>query len=99
MFLSGEKDWGMFQLPGAMEKMKRRACSRMDDEDVVVIEGAGHWVQQEQPEMVVHHIRRFLHKVRVISSFYRVTDRRYLMPSFPDTLRSLAVLACPQRGV
>ncbi|KAF9817035.1 hypothetical protein IEO21_03709 [Rhodonia placenta] len=75
MFLSGEKDWGMFQLPGAMEKMKRRACSRMDDEDVVVIEGAGHWVQQEQPEMVVHHIRRFLHKVRVISSFYRVTDR------------------------
>lgn len=63
MFLSGRKDWGVFQAPGALERMKSQVCARMDDEDVVLVDGAGHWVQQEQPEELVKHIGRFLKKV------------------------------------
>ncbi|TFY56857.1 hypothetical protein EVJ58_g7390 [Rhodofomes roseus] len=63
MFLSGRKDWGVFQAPGALQRMKSDACARMEDEDVVLVEGAGHWVQQEQPEEVVRQIERFLKKV------------------------------------
>lgn len=62
MFLSGNKDWGVYQAPGAAEKMKREACSRMADENFVLVEGAGHWVQQEQPAKVVENILRFLKK-------------------------------------
>ncbi|KAI0947712.1 hypothetical protein AcW1_009407 [Taiwanofungus camphoratus] len=66
MFLSGEKDWGVFQNPGAFDKMKLEACTRMEEEDVVLIEGAGHWVQQEQPEQVVNNIKRFLEKYKTM---------------------------------
>ena len=62
MFLAGKMDWGAFQSPGALEKMQREVCVNMKDEDVVFVEDAGHWVQQEQPEDVVRHIRRFLEK-------------------------------------
>ncbi|PCH35406.1 alpha/beta-hydrolase [Wolfiporia cocos MD-104 SS10] len=62
MFLSGRQDWGVFQTPGALQKMSREVCSRMDEEDVVLVDKAGHWVQQEQPEEVVRHIGRFLGK-------------------------------------
>ncbi|KAJ7449151.1 Alpha/Beta hydrolase protein, partial [Mycena galericulata] len=46
MFLAGKQDWGPYQFPGAVELMKGGACSNM--EDFVLIDGAGHWVQQEQ---------------------------------------------------
>ncbi|OCH88414.1 alpha/beta-hydrolase [Obba rivulosa] len=64
MYLSGTKDWGVYQNPGALDKMQREACARMDKEDVVLVDGAGHWVQQEKPEVVVRQIKRFLSKVR-----------------------------------
>jgi pimeloyl-ACP methyl ester carboxylesterase len=35
----------------------------MEDEDFVLVKGAGHWVQQEKPEMVVENLLRFLNKV------------------------------------
>ncbi|OBZ70296.1 Bifunctional epoxide hydrolase 2 [Grifola frondosa] len=60
MYLSGRKDWGVYQSPGALDKMQLEACSRMSADDVVLIEGAGHWVQQEQPEQVIYHLKRFL---------------------------------------
>ncbi|KAI0754374.1 alpha/beta-hydrolase [Daedaleopsis nitida] len=63
MFLSGKKDWGVYQQPGALRKLQKELCAQMKDEDVVLVEGAGHWVQQEQPEEVVNHIRRFLKKL------------------------------------
>ena len=47
LFIAGSSDWGMHQVPGALAAM-RAACPRMGPP--VVIEGAGHWVQQEQPE-------------------------------------------------
>ena len=50
LFISGKSDWGVYQVPGALEQMQTRACTRMLGRHLV--EGAGHWVQQEQPEAV-----------------------------------------------
>ncbi len=57
-FIGGEKDWGVFQKPGAYEKMQSRACTKMYSCDLVA--NAGHWVQQEQPEKVVELLSRFI---------------------------------------
>ncbi|KAK7685898.1 hypothetical protein QCA50_010705 [Cerrena zonata] len=59
MFLAGKKDWGTYQFPGATTRM-REACPRMEDEDFVLLDGAGHWAQQERPEEVMVHLERFL---------------------------------------
>ncbi|KAG2154167.1 Alpha/Beta hydrolase protein [Suillus bovinus] len=64
-FISGARDWGVYQTPGAVQKMREVACG-MQDEDFVLIEGAGHWVQQEAPEMVVRELVRFLGKVKAL---------------------------------
>lgn len=50
MFVAGRSDWGPFQTPGALEIMRTRACTHLVA--VHFVEGAGHWVQQEQPEQV-----------------------------------------------
>lgn len=63
MFISGEYDWGVYQFPGAVQAMRTKAFVNMEDEDFVLVEGAGHWVQQEKPEVVVQNILRFLNKV------------------------------------
>jgi len=60
IFVSGIKDWGAFQTPGALQKMQSEAFSRMREGDVLLIEGAGHWVQQEQPDQLVDVIKKFL---------------------------------------
>jgi pimeloyl-ACP methyl ester carboxylesterase len=57
-FIAGEKDWGVYQQPGALEAMRDTACSRMQSVDLVP--GAGHWVQQERPEAVAELLLRFL---------------------------------------
>jgi pimeloyl-ACP methyl ester carboxylesterase len=56
-FIAGRSDWGIYQIPGAIERM-RVACPRMGEP--VLIPGAGHWVQQEQPEAVVAALLAFL---------------------------------------
>ncbi|MBW0007472.1 MAG: alpha/beta hydrolase, partial [Sphingomonas sp.] len=58
LFIAGESDWGTFQTPGAFERMQDRACTRMFG--VHRIPGAGHWVQQEQPERVTELLLQFL---------------------------------------
>ncbi|KAI9688930.1 MAG: hypothetical protein M1820_010199 [Bogoriella megaspora] len=58
-FISGEKDWGNYQQPGALEGMQRGE-SVTDFRGFRVVEGAGHWPQQEQPEKVVEEILKFL---------------------------------------
>ncbi|PFH49563.1 hypothetical protein AMATHDRAFT_76122 [Amanita thiersii Skay4041] len=63
MFIAGEKDWGTWQMPGAADTMKNVTCENMADEDFVIIPQAGHWVQQEKPDQVAQHLRRFLRKV------------------------------------
>jgi pimeloyl-ACP methyl ester carboxylesterase len=57
-FISGASDWGIHQRPGALEAMQRRACTQMIG--CHLIEGAGHWVQQEQPERVSELLLGFL---------------------------------------
>ena len=46
-FIGGKSDWGVYQSPGALERMKT-ACTNLKGQHLV--EEAGHWVQQEQPE-------------------------------------------------
>lgn len=63
MFIAGKSDWGVYQVPGALEKMQQSVCTRM----LVchLLEGAGHWVQQEQPKEVSRLLIEFLkHPVR-----------------------------------
>jgi len=57
-FIAGASDWGIYQVPGAIEAMQERACTRM--RGCHLIEGAGHWVQQERPEEVVRLLLEFL---------------------------------------
>jgi pimeloyl-ACP methyl ester carboxylesterase len=57
-FIAGRSDWGTHQKPGDFEKMQSEACTRM--EGVHLIEGAGHWVQQEQPGEVSRRLAGFL---------------------------------------
>ncbi len=58
MFIAGKSDWGAFQAPGSIERMQSTACTRM--QGVHLLEGAGHWVQQEQAEQVSKLILEFL---------------------------------------
>jgi pimeloyl-ACP methyl ester carboxylesterase len=62
LFLSGNRDWGVYQTPGAMERMQKQACTRMLICEL--IEGAGHWPQQEKPEETVALLLRFLKEQR-----------------------------------
>ena len=57
-FIAGRSDWGPWQAPGALESMQTSACTRMRGYHWV--EGAGHWVQQEQPAEVVRLLLGFL---------------------------------------
>jgi pimeloyl-ACP methyl ester carboxylesterase len=62
MFIAGRADWGTYQNPGAFERMQKTACTRMLGAHLV--DGAGHWVQQEQPEQVTKLVLDFLAKTR-----------------------------------
>ena len=64
LFLAGEKDWGIYQKPGAFEAMQNKACSQM--KACHLIPGAGHWVQQEQPGRVVELISSFVAETHAI---------------------------------
>ena len=58
MFVAGKSDWGIYQTPGAIERMQQSACTRM--RGCHLLDGAGHWVQQEQPERVSELLIDFL---------------------------------------
>ncbi|KAJ7100023.1 alpha/beta-hydrolase [Mycena belliarum] len=60
MFMAGKQDWGTYQFPGAADAMRSRACRKM--EDFVLVDGAGHWVQQEKSEEVVKQLLMFFSK-------------------------------------
>ncbi len=62
MFIAGGSDWGIYQSPGAVDRMQEQACSDM--KGVHLIPGAGHWVQQEQPEATVKLVLAFLERNR-----------------------------------
>ena len=58
LFIAGASDWGIYQTPGAIERMQGTGCSDM--RGVHLIEGAGHWVQQEKPDEVNALLLAFL---------------------------------------
>ena len=58
MFIGGKSDWGVYQNPGALERLQKELCTRMTGTHLV--DGAGHWVQQEQPESVSRLLVQFL---------------------------------------
>ncbi len=60
LFLAGRSDWGVYQKPGDFENMQQRAC--LDLRGCQLIDGAGHWVQQEQPQRVLTYLLPFLNR-------------------------------------
>ena len=61
-FIAGKSDWGIYQRPGDIEKMQSVVCTNMLSCDL--IEGAGHWVQQEQPAEVSKLLINFLRQAQ-----------------------------------
>ena len=61
LFIAGASDWGSYQSPGALERMQNEACTDM--RAVHMVDGAGHWVQQEQPEETSRLLIEFLRSV------------------------------------
>ena len=57
-FISGKSDWGVFQRAGSYEAMQKTACTKFVGTHL--IDGAGHWVQQEQPERVTRLLLDFV---------------------------------------
>lgn len=58
MYIAGKSDWGVYQKPGDFERMQNEFCTDM--RGCHLVDGAGHWVQQEQPEEVTRLLKRFL---------------------------------------
>ena len=65
LFIGGKSDWGVYQAPGELERMQKTACTRMLGTHLV--DGAGHWVQQEQPEEVNKLLIAFLRQTEANS--------------------------------
>ena len=61
LYIAGASDWGSYQSPGALERMQNEACTDM--RGVHMVDGAGHWVQQEQPEETTRLLIEFLRGV------------------------------------
>jgi pimeloyl-ACP methyl ester carboxylesterase len=48
LFIGATRDWGTYAAPGALDLMRTKATTRMAG--IEMIDGAGHWIQQEQPD-------------------------------------------------
>jgi pimeloyl-ACP methyl ester carboxylesterase len=57
-FFGGKGDWAVYMTPGAVDVMRSRACTRM--QEYALLDGAGHWLQQEQPDPVCSALVSFL---------------------------------------
>ena len=60
IFISGEKDWGTYQTPGGLENLEGPLTTQY--QGTYLIENAGHWVQQEQPDSTVKILVEFIIK-------------------------------------
>jgi pimeloyl-ACP methyl ester carboxylesterase len=52
------QDWGTYQRPGVYGAMQTSACTRMLG--CHLVDGAGHWVQPEQPGKVSQLLLQFV---------------------------------------
>jgi pimeloyl-ACP methyl ester carboxylesterase len=57
-FIAGTADWCAQQTPGALARMESKFCAQHRGSHF--LPGAGHWVQQEQPEQVLGVLNDFL---------------------------------------
>jgi pimeloyl-ACP methyl ester carboxylesterase len=57
-FIAGKSDWGIYQKPGDLQSMQNGACTQLLG--CHFVDGAGHWVQQEQGDEVSQLLLRFL---------------------------------------
>jgi pimeloyl-ACP methyl ester carboxylesterase len=64
--IAGKYDWGVYQNPGDIERMQKFVCTRMIGAHLV--DGAGHWVQQEQSEEVAKLLVQFLNNTTQLRS-------------------------------
>lgn len=62
LFIGGKSDWGSYSAPGAIDLMRTKVTTKMDD--IEFIDGAGHWIQQEQPARLSALLLAFLKDVR-----------------------------------
>lgn len=61
LFIGGQKDWGTYSAPGALDLMTNKATTKM--KEVKLIEGAGHWIQQERPLRLSELLLGFIQEV------------------------------------
>jgi len=60
MFIGGKSDWGVYQTPGGLETVETTLTTNY--QGTYLVEGAGHWVQQEQPKAVSQLFLQFLRR-------------------------------------
>lgn len=65
-YLAGASEWGAYQSPGALEEMRRGACTQMLG--VHLVAGSGHSVPEEQPDEVNRILIDFLQRAEVRSA-------------------------------
>ena len=58
-FMGGKSDWGVYQNPGALDRLEKTVTTKYRGTHLV--DGAGHWVQQEQPAVISRLLIDFLH--------------------------------------
>jgi len=61
LFIGGKSDWGTYAAPGALDLMMTKAATRMGG--IELIDGAGHWIQQEQPVRLSTLLLAFIKEV------------------------------------
>ena len=57
-FIAGKSDWGTYQNAGELDRLQAVVCTQYAGTHL--LDGAGHWVQQEQPDSVVVTLLAFL---------------------------------------
>ncbi len=57
-FMGGKSDWGVYQNPGALDRLERTHTTNY--RGTKLLDGAGHWVQQEQPVELSRLLIEFL---------------------------------------
>jgi pimeloyl-ACP methyl ester carboxylesterase len=57
-FMGGKKDWGVYQNPGALDRLEKNLTTAY--RGTHLIDGAGHWVQQERPDALATLLLDFL---------------------------------------
>ena len=62
IYVAGKSDWGIYQRPGVFERMCNTFLTDM--RGCHLIDGAGHWVQQEQAQGVSEILCDFLQQTR-----------------------------------